>query len=184
MGNGKLTGSVHKETIAVSDRIRTSVQNRRSRIHLPLLSCSRVREMRRDPEVPEERVPVVECLDCRARISSKELAPIHSVKSGILRNVCSTSQKEDADLGKSALTHTARLNNSLAISLKRMVTELLWLFWRIHDNWVSYFRLWSRRSLHRFYGRALPYRNRFNLFDSPKPKCILPTFGTPNCRLE
>ena len=36
--------------------------------------------MRREPEVPEERVPVVECLDGHARITSKELAPIHSVK--------------------------------------------------------------------------------------------------------
>ena len=36
--------------------------------------------MRREPEVPEERVPVEECLDGPARITSKELAPIHSVK--------------------------------------------------------------------------------------------------------
>ena len=31
VGNGKLTGSVPKETIAVSDTIRISVQNRHSR---------------------------------------------------------------------------------------------------------------------------------------------------------
>ena len=36
--------------------------------------------MRREPEVPEERVPVVEFLDGPARITSKELAQIHSVK--------------------------------------------------------------------------------------------------------
>ena len=36
---------------------------------------------------------------------SKELAPIHSVKSGILQNACSTSRRKDADLGKSALLH-------------------------------------------------------------------------------
>ena len=36
--------------------------------------------MRREPEVPEERVPVGEKFDCHARITSKELAPIHSVK--------------------------------------------------------------------------------------------------------
>ena len=46
--------------------------------------------MRRDPEVPMERVPVVECLDGPARITLKELAPIHSVKSGTLHNACST----------------------------------------------------------------------------------------------
>ena len=50
-----------------------------------------MREMRREPEVPEARVSVVECLDDPARITSKELAPIQSVKSGILQNACSTS---------------------------------------------------------------------------------------------
>ena len=54
--------------------------------------------MRREPEVPEARVPVVECLDGPARITSKELAPIHSVKNGILQNACSTSRRMDADL--------------------------------------------------------------------------------------
>ena len=49
---------------------------------------------------------------------SKELAPIHSVKNGILQNACSTSPKMDAGLGKSALMHTARLMNSLAKGLK------------------------------------------------------------------
>ena len=38
--------------------------------------------MRREPEVPEERVPVVDCLDGFARITSKELAITHFVKSG------------------------------------------------------------------------------------------------------
>ena len=37
-------------------------------------------EKRREPEVPEARLPVVECFDGPARITSKELAPIHSVK--------------------------------------------------------------------------------------------------------
>ena len=69
-------------------------------------------------------------LDCRARITSKELAPLQSVKSGILQNACSTSRSMDAELEKIALTHTARLNNSLAKGphsparrLKRMVTK-------------------------------------------------------------
>ena len=52
-------------------------------------------------------------------LPQKELAPIHSVKSGILQKACSTSQKKDADLAKSALAHTARLTNSLARSLKK-----------------------------------------------------------------
>ena len=56
--------------------------------------------MRPEPEVPEARLPVVECLDGPARITSKELAPSHSVKSGILQYACSTSRRMDADLGK------------------------------------------------------------------------------------
>ena len=75
-------GTVLNETNAVSVKIRISVENRHSRIRLRILSCSRMREMRREPEVPMARVPVVECLDGLARITSKELEPIHSVKSG------------------------------------------------------------------------------------------------------
>ena len=52
VGNGKPTGSVQKETIAVSVTISISVQKRHSRIRLQILSCSRVREMHREPEVP------------------------------------------------------------------------------------------------------------------------------------
>ena len=55
-------------------------------------------ENHREPEVPEEKVPAVEC----ARIASKELAPLHSVKNGTLQSAC---RKMDADLGKSALRH-------------------------------------------------------------------------------
>ena len=75
--------------------------------------------MRREPEVPEARVPVAECLDGPATITSKELAPIHSVKNGILQNACSTSPSVVADFGKSALTRIARLTNSLAKRSKK-----------------------------------------------------------------
>ena len=103
VGSGKPTGSVQKETTAVSVTISTSVQNQHSRILLRDLLRGRIREMRREPGVPEERVPVVECFDGHARNTSKELAPIHSVKSGILQSACSTSPRMDSDLGKSAL---------------------------------------------------------------------------------
>ena len=86
-----------------------------------------MREMRREPEVPEARVPVKECFDCPARVTSKELASLHSVKNGILQNACSASPRVDAGLGKSALMRIARLKNSLAKCLKRMVTKVQWL---------------------------------------------------------
>ena len=85
----------------------------------PKSSTQQKREMHREPRVPEERVPVEECFDCPARITSKELAPIHSAKNGILQNACSASRKMDADLGKSAFMRIARLTNSLARSLKK-----------------------------------------------------------------
>ena len=78
-----------------------------------------MREMRRKPEVPEEEVPVVECFDCLARITSKELAPIPSVKSGTLQNACSTRPRVVADLGKSALMRITRLMNSFAKGVKK-----------------------------------------------------------------
>ena len=69
---------------------------------------------------------MVECLDGHARITSTELAPIHSVKSGTLQNACSTSPRVVADLVKSALMRIARLKNSPAKGLKRMATKVQW----------------------------------------------------------
>ena len=93
-----------------------------SRILLRVLSCDRMREMHREPEVPEARVPVEECFDCPARTTSKELAPIHSVKSGTLQSACSISPRVVADLLKSALMRIAKLMNSLAKGPERMMT--------------------------------------------------------------
>ena len=66
---------------------------------------------------------MVECLDGPARITSKELALIHSVKSGTLQNACSTRPRVVVGLGKSAHTHIVRLMNSPAKGLKRMMTK-------------------------------------------------------------
>ena len=56
---------------------------------------------------------MVECFDGFARITSKELASTHSVKSGTLQNACSTRRRVVADLGKSARSHIVRLMNNL-----------------------------------------------------------------------
>ena len=105
----KANGQCSKgESVTIS----ISVQNRHSRILLRALLRGRMREMRRDPEVQEARVPVEECFDSPARITSKELARI-SVKNGILQDACSTSRRMDADLVRSALMRIARLKKSL-----------------------------------------------------------------------
>ena len=57
-----------------------SVEKLRRRIRLRILSCSRMSEKHREPEVPEEKVPVVECRDGLARITLEELAITHFVK--------------------------------------------------------------------------------------------------------
>ena len=64
-------------------------------IRLRILSCSRVSENHRGPEVPEVRARVVECRDGLARITLKELAITHSVKDGILQNACSTKGSQE-----------------------------------------------------------------------------------------
>ena len=81
-------------------------------IRLRILSCRRVSENRRGPEVPEVKVRVVECLDGFARITLEELAITHSVKDGILQNACSTKTRMVVSLGKSAHSHIVRLTHS------------------------------------------------------------------------
>ena len=61
------------------------------------------RAVRREPEVPKERVPVVEC----TKITSKELAPLHSVKSDTLQSAGSTSQKNGCRFGGKVLSGTS-----------------------------------------------------------------------------
>ena len=64
-----------------------------------------------NPGVPEEEVPMVERLDGLAKITLKELAITHFVKSGT-QNACSTRPRVVVGLEKSAHTHTVRFKNS------------------------------------------------------------------------
>ena len=69
-------------------------------IRLLILSCGRVSENHRGPEVPEVKAPAVECHDGIARITLEELAITHSVKDGILQNACSTRPRVVVGLGE------------------------------------------------------------------------------------
>ena len=107
--------------------------------------------MHREPEVLVAEAQVGEWLDCHARITSKELAPIHSVKNGILQNACSTSPRVDAGLVKSALMRIDRLMKSLAKGLKNNGDKSAVAILKVtRQLGVAYFRIWSRRSLQRF----------------------------------
>ena len=102
-------------------------------------NASRTRSPRgRSPSGKMARLP------CKDYFKGTCTTPFYE-KWHILRSACSTSHMQIS--GKVHL-RTARLTNSLARSLKRMVTKVQWLYWRIHDNWVAYFKMWSRRSLH------------------------------------
>ena len=105
--------------------------NKRGKVHhqirLRILSCSRMSENHREPEVPEGKVPVVECLDGLARITLKELAITHFVKSGTLQNACSTKTRMVAVLGRSAHSHIVRLAHSRRNGPNRIMTKVLWL---------------------------------------------------------
>ena len=85
-------------------------------------------ENHRGPEVPEEKVPVVERRDGLARIISKELAIFHPAKDGILLNFCSTRVRMVAVLGKSAFLHILRLTLSRRNGPNRIMTKALWLY--------------------------------------------------------
>ena len=97
VGNGKPTGSVSKETIAVSS---IRVEKLHQQIRLRILSCSKMNENHREHEVPEAEVPVVECLDCFPRITLEELAIPHFVKNGTIQNACSTRPKSGCRFGE------------------------------------------------------------------------------------
>ena len=120
-------GQCVKETIAVSATIRISVEKLHHQIRLRILSCSRVSENHRGPEVPEVKAPVVECHDGLARITSEELAITHFVKTDTLQNACSTRPRAVVGLGKSAHSHIVRLMISRQKGLKRMMAKVLWL---------------------------------------------------------
>ena len=212
---GNPTGSVWKETIAVSATIWISVEKVHHQIRLRILSCGRMSENHRGPEVPEIKVLVVECHDGLARITLEELAITHFAKNGTLQNACTTRQRVVVGLGKSAHSHIVRLMNSRRKGLKRMMTKVLWLYWRreigkkenlspmdvtidrgnlgkevirnwdkirlnvsflMHDNWVAYFRTWSRRSL--FSGSAPTCRDQCNVWSSRRLLHVIPKFET------
>ena len=120
VGSGKPTGSVLKETIAVSVTISTSVQNRHSRILLRAFLRGKGRSPRgRGPNGRMSRWPCKDYLKGTCTNSFCE--------NGILQNACSTSRRMDADLEKSPRMRIDRLKNNPAKGLKIMVTKVQWL---------------------------------------------------------
>ena len=55
---------------------------------------------------------------------------------------------------------------------KRMVTKVQWPCWKMHDNWVAYFRTQSRRNLYRLSRKST---NQFDEHDSQKLRSVMQT---------
>ena len=66
-----------------------------------------------------------------------------------------------AMLKKNGWHDNVRGNPLFAVTHVTCVTDLLCTTHQIHDNWVAYSRIWSRRSLS--YGRAQTYGNQSNV---------------------
>ena len=125
---GSQRAMCERRQLAVSATISISVGKVHQQIRLRILSCSRVSENHRGPEVPEAEVPAVERLDGLARITSKELAITHSVKGGTLQNACSTRPRAVVGLEKSAHSHIVRLTPSRRNGPNRIMTKAPWLY--------------------------------------------------------
>ena len=132
MGNQRAV--CERRQLQFPPRYGISVEKFHNQIRLRILSCSRMSENNREPQVPEEGVPVVDCLDGLARITSKELAITHPAKDGTLQNACSTRPRAVVGLGKSARSHIFRLTHSRRKGLKRIMTKVLWLCCK-KGNW-------------------------------------------------
>ena len=130
VGSGKPTGNVVKgDNCSFRHDINKRGKSLHHQIRLRILSCSSVSENHRGPEVPEEKVPVVERRDGLARITSKELAITHPAKDGILLNVCSTRAKIGCRFGeKCSFAHRPGLTPSRRNGPNRIMTKATWLY--------------------------------------------------------
>ena len=76
-------------------------------------------KMNRKPEVVEAETQVGKWLDCRARITSKEFAPIHYVKNGTLQSVCSTCQTMYTNVGEKCSCAHRQVDEQPSIKSKK-----------------------------------------------------------------
>ena len=58
---------------------------------------------------------------------------------------------------------------------RRMVTTMQWLYWKIHDSWVAYFRTLSCRNLHAFFRKSAKSWDQFDVCNSQKRRCVSQT---------
>ena len=83
--------------------------------------------MHREPKVLEAEAQVGDSLDCRSRIASKELAPIHSVKKASSRMLVLQDEESGCRFGEKCSYPHRHIDEQPSKGLKRMVTKVQWL---------------------------------------------------------
>ena len=101
--------------------------------------------MHREPRVLEAEAQVGKWLDCSARITSKELAQLHSVKNDILRSACSTSPKMDANFGEKCSYAHRQVDEQPSKKSKKNGDKIAVAI--LKNTRHAYFRIWSCWSL-------------------------------------
>ena len=128
VGNGKPTGSVWKETIAVSATMSISVGKVTPSNPFP---NSFMRQNERKPsrtrspsgKSPSGRMSRWPCKDYLRGTYNNSFCE----KNDTLQNACTTRPRVVVGLERSAHSHTVRLMNSRRKGLKRIMTKVLWL---------------------------------------------------------
>ena len=158
VGNGKPTGSVLKETVAVSVTISISVGNRHSRILLRALLRDR---MHRKPEVPEAKVPSGRKFRWPCKDYLKGTDPIHSVKSGHPPVCMFHKTKSGRRFGKSGLIRIARVEEQPSKKSKKNGNK------SENSGYAEKYTTiglcipgYGAAEVYRFCGRAQTYRNQ------------------------
>ena len=179
------TGSVLKETLAVFVTISISVQNRHSRI---VLRGSSTRQSVRNASrtgspggrSPSGRISRLLCKDYfKGTCTTPFCEKWHPAECLFYKSETGCRFGE-----KCSYAHHQVEEQPSKRSKKKKVLKVQWLCWKVHDNWVAYFRIWNRRSLHRFCRRAQTYGNQSDVFNSQKPCFVMKTFETKIHRLE
>ena len=105
--------------------------------------------MHREPRILEAEAQVGKWLDCfKGTCTTPVCEKWHPPK-------CLFYKSENGcQLGDKCSYANCQVDEQPSKKFVIKVTQQQWENWRIHDNWVANLRIWSRRSLHRFCGRA------------------------------
>ena len=144
----------------------------------PIFYAAQCEKMHREPRVLEAEAQVGKWIDCCPSITIKEFAQLRSVKDGILSECLFNKFENGCKFGDECSHAHRQVEEHPSKRSQKNGDKSAMAMLKIHDNWFAYFRIWSRRSLHRPRGRVQTNRGQSDVFNSPKPYCVMPTFET------